>query len=46
MFDTKDNTVFQMEAYNFGTDEAFRWSNPEYVEKHKEEASKCCSKCL
>jgi hypothetical protein len=38
VFDTKDNTVFQMEAYNFATDKAYRWSNPDYTAEHKAEA--------
>jgi len=38
VFDTQDQTVYQMETYDYKNQRAYRWTHPEYVEKHSIEA--------
>jgi len=38
VFDTKDQTVYEMEAYDYRRERAYRWQNPDYIQTYKEEA--------
>jgi len=37
-FDTKTQVVFQMEAYDYRNNKAYRWINPDFVTAHDAEA--------
>lgn len=38
VFDTVDQTVYQVEAWDYLNNRAYRWNNPEFVEAHDAEA--------
>jgi hypothetical protein len=38
VFDTKDHTVYQVSAYDYANDRAYRMINPDFVEAHNAEA--------
>lgn len=38
VFDTFTQTVYEVEAYDYGRDRAYRWQNPEYKLAHDTEA--------
>lgn len=33
VFDTKKQTVYQMEVFDYATERAFRWTNPDYAQQ-------------
>ena len=37
VFDTKDQTVYEMTAYDYIRDRAYRWMHPDYVKMHADE---------
>lgn len=37
VFDTKDQTVYSLEAWDYITDKCYRWIHPEYVGAYKHE---------
>lgn len=37
IFDTKDQTVYQVDLYVPGQDQAFRWINPDFVKDYTDE---------
>lgn len=39
-FDTQDQTVYQMEAWDYENNRAYRWTSPEWKPKHDKEAKK------
>lgn len=39
VFDTVDQTVYEVEAWDYRNDRAYRWQNPEFVEVHKAEST-------
>lgn len=39
-FDTKDQTVFMIEAHDFANDRAYRWFAPTYQSRYMQEASR------
>ena len=38
IFDTKTQVVYQSEAHDYVNNRSYRWTNPEYAQKHAEEA--------
>ena len=40
VFDREHQTVYQVGVYDFATDQAYRWINPEYADAHLAEALK------
>lgn len=38
VFDNITQTVYQIEAWDYNRDRAYRWTNPDYVEAHNTEA--------
>ena len=39
LFDTKDQTIYQMMAYDYIANRAYRWMNPEFVSAYKAECA-------
>ena len=38
-FDTKTQVVYQMEAYDYSQEVAYRWTNPDFAKLHADEAT-------
>lgn len=38
LFDTIDQTVYEMQAWDYINEREYRWINPDYLEAHKKEA--------
>jgi len=40
VFDTKTQVVYQMEAWDYGTEREYRWINPDFIEAHIAESKR------
>lgn len=40
VFDSKDQTVYAIEAWDYRNNREYRWINPEYVSEHRKECKK------
>ena len=38
VFDVKDNTVYEMQAWDYKNDRQYRWIHPDYANEYREEA--------
>lgn len=40
LFDTVDQTVYEMQAWDYANEREYRWIHPDYLEAHKKEAKR------
>lgn len=39
LFDTRDQTVYQVEVHDYDTGRSYRWTHPDYIEAYQQECS-------
>ena len=42
IFDTNSQTVYTIAVYDYGKNLAYRWTNPDWIEKYTQEANSRC----
>ena len=40
LFDTVDQTVYEMQAWDYANEREYRWIHPDYIDAHKKEAKR------